>query len=84
MVTACLEEASKLKATSIAFPALGMGQLGYPDDVVAKGMFSAADTFISEHPDSPVKDIKFIIYHKDLKAAKVFAKCILNVLKVVS
>ena len=71
MVVSCLEKASKLKLTSIAFPALGMGQLQYPDDVVAKRMFSAADTFISDNPDSTIKDIKFIIYHKDSKAAKV-------------
>ena len=73
MVTSCLEWASNQKATSIAFPALGTGQLGFPGDVVAKEMFSAAEIFINEKPDSSVKNIKFVIYHKDMDSIKVIA-----------
>ena len=59
----CMKEASKKKAKSIAFPAMGTGNLGYPKDIVAKEMFSAAAD-ISKHKSS-VQEVRFAIYEKD-------------------
>jgi O-acetyl-ADP-ribose deacetylase (regulator of RNase III) len=38
-MTRCLKEAEERKLSSIAFPALGTGILGYPPCLTAKTMF---------------------------------------------
>ncbi|CAG2243958.1 unnamed protein product [Mytilus edulis] len=50
---------------SVAFPALGTGNLGYPKNQVAKNMFSCVDRFSSNHPTSSVCDVRFVVYDKD-------------------
>ena len=72
-MSSCLEEADKQQVTSIAFPAVGTGQLGFPRDTVAKEMFSAISKFEKRAPKSSVKDVKFVVYHKDSATVKVCA-----------
>ena len=48
----CLEEASKLKLRSIAFPAISTGVYGYPKSDAARVAYSAIKEFLS-HSDVP-------------------------------
>lgn len=66
----CLKSADQLQATSIAFPAIGTGQLRYPRDIVAKEMFSAIRRFETDHPITTLKEAKFVVYHLDLRMLK--------------
>ena len=78
-MSSCLQEADKRQATSIAFPAVGTGQLGFPRDIVAKEMFSAVGKFENKHRNSSVTEVKFVVYHKDFATVKV---CVITLLKI--
>ena len=66
----CLKQAASQGHTSIAFPALGTGNLGYPEQNVAKSMI---DTVISyaEKTSSSIQDVKIVIFHLDQKTQQV-------------
>ena len=49
IIKKCLEEADRCGATSIAFPALGAGNLGYPSHVVARIMVGTVATYFKSH-----------------------------------
>ncbi|VDI82837.1 Ca-activated chloride channel homolog [Mytilus galloprovincialis] len=68
----CLEIANDNGFVSVAFPALGTGNLGYPKNQVAKNMFSCVDRFSSSHPTSSVCDVRFVVYDKDYPTIKAF------------
>jgi len=53
--------------TSVAFPALGAGQLGFPVDKVAFVMINS----IKNNRKSSVKSVIIVLYPKDKKALKV-------------
>ncbi|XP_053389477.1 protein mono-ADP-ribosyltransferase PARP14-like, partial [Mercenaria mercenaria] len=72
LVTNCLAEAQRQNQTSIAFPAIGTGNLGFPKDVVAREMFKAVSKFSAANPNSSVKDVRFIVYQKDWTTIKAF------------
>ena len=50
--------------TSIAFPALGTGFLGYDPLDSATTMLQCIATFESMHPASSVQDVIIVIYNK--------------------
>ena len=62
MVIKVMAECDRLKASSVAFPALGTGNLGFPPDVAAKIMVQAAHQYLQGHPGTSLKRIVFIIY----------------------
>ena len=66
-----MTEASKAKYNSIAFPAMGTGNLGYPRDVVAKCMKDCINDFGAKNPNSSVKDVNIVVYDKDTVTVKV-------------
>lgn len=68
----CLKTADDNGFVSVAFPALGTGNLGYPKNQVAKNMFSCVDKFSSSHPTSSVCDVRFVVYDKDYPTIKAF------------
>ena len=79
-VKECLEEASRKRARSIAFPTLGTGKLGYPGNQVASIMFSVIRKWLQDHRDSSVKEVQIIVFSKDsetLQVRYVFAVCLL-------
>ncbi|XP_033104491.1 protein mono-ADP-ribosyltransferase PARP14-like isoform X2 [Anneissia japonica] len=57
---------------SIAIPALGTGNLKYPADVVANIMYEEAINFSSNRPHSSLREIKFVVFHKDSKTIRAF------------
>ena len=62
MVNKCLKECTKLGVTSIAFPAIGTGNLGYPNDVVARIMIDAISNFLSSHKSSTLNTVYLVTY----------------------
>ncbi|XP_072049066.1 protein mono-ADP-ribosyltransferase PARP14-like [Amphiura filiformis] len=67
-----MTEANNSGMTSIALPAIGTGNLGYPPKTIAEVMYGAATTFLSRHVGGTLKDIRFVLYHKDYKVIKAF------------
>lgn len=65
----CLDTTEKKQLTSIAFPSLGTGNLGYPVDKVAKQMFSCVENFSKSNSD--IKEVLLVVYEKDHKSIQV-------------
>jgi len=59
--------------STIAFPALGTGRLGYPPDKVAEAMFDAVNNFNGTGTSRRTKrhTMYIVIYHKDEGTKKV-------------
>ncbi|XP_038045720.1 protein mono-ADP-ribosyltransferase PARP14-like [Patiria miniata] len=72
LVDSLLQQADIIKACSLAIPALGTGSLDYPADVTARVMYEAVAAFSSKHPTGVLKDIRFVVYDKDVKTIKGF------------
>ena len=66
MVIKVMTECDQLNASSVAFPALGTGNLGFPPDVAAKIMIQAAHDYLQENPNSSLKKVVFIIYQDEV------------------
>ena len=61
----------KNRCSSIAFPAMGTGKLGYPPDVVASVMYSCVDEYAAKNSKTALKEVLFVLYDKDYKTVKV-------------
>ncbi|XP_048244604.1 protein mono-ADP-ribosyltransferase PARP14-like isoform X2 [Haliotis rufescens] len=72
LIRDCLQEAHKKRYQSIAFPALGTGNLGYPRDVVAKTMMETVEEFGQDNPGTSLQEVKIVVYHKDNATTKAF------------
>ncbi|XP_061194345.1 protein mono-ADP-ribosyltransferase PARP14-like [Saccostrea echinata] len=70
----CLTEVQNMKFSSIAFPAFGTGNLGYPKDIVADEMCNAVVNFSKDNPDTCLKNVEFVIYEKDKVSIQIFEK----------
>jgi len=51
--------------TSLAFPAIGTGNLKHPHDVIATIMYDEVAKFSKGKPLTTLKNISFVIYNKD-------------------
>ena len=70
-VMGCLATADKQNCQSIALPAMGTGQLGYPKELVARHMYSCVEQFSSKNLKSSITEVIFVLYHKDYSTVKV-------------
>ena len=62
-VIQCLKVSDEKKVSSIAFPALGAGNLGYPAKVVAKVMINAVENYFQDNKVTTcIKEVKFVIF----------------------
>ncbi|KAL5012884.1 hypothetical protein ScPMuIL_011435 [Solemya velum] len=71
-ISTCLEELHKSKLGTIAFPAIGTGYLNFPYSVVAKNMLSCIKEFIATHNITTLKEVRIVIYPKDVKTYEAF------------
>ena len=63
MIRKVMEECDHLQASSVAFPALGTGNLGFPDDVVANIMAGTVNTYLEQQKGkTSVKKVIFVIF----------------------
>lgn len=67
----CLEAANDSSYTTLVFPAMGTGQLGYPRDQVAEMMYQAVIDFDRKSAGPNLKHIKFICFPGDLETCEV-------------
>ncbi|XP_061167642.1 protein mono-ADP-ribosyltransferase PARP15-like [Saccostrea echinata] len=68
----CIAKADEMKFKTIAFPAIGTGQLKIPADVVASCVKKIVDEYVQLHPKTSVQKILFVIYKTDEEIFKVF------------
>ena len=64
-IASCLKRAEKLRLTSIAFPAIGTGVLGYSLEEAAHGICSSIIAFGQKDP-MYVKRVRIIIFQKQM------------------
>lgn len=58
--------------TSIAFAAIGTGTLRFPRDLVAEIFFDEVVTFSQKNPSTKLKDVRFVLYDKDVQTVQAF------------
>ncbi|XP_069840937.1 protein mono-ADP-ribosyltransferase PARP14-like [Dendropsophus ebraccatus] len=68
----CLDTAEKKQLTSITFPAIGTGVLGFPKDVVAALMFDEVLKFSSSSKNQRLQKVIFMLHPKDTETIKEF------------
>ena len=69
-MTICLETASRSSYSSIVFPAMGTGYLGYPKDQVAAMMYKTVIEY-AQKSETTIKEVIFVCYSGDLETIKV-------------
>jgi len=57
---------------SIAFAAIGTGTLQFPRDQVASIYFNEVMSYSQRHPQASVKDVRFVLYDKDVPTIQAF------------
>ena len=72
IVKKCLNEAQKRSLSSIAIPAIGTGNLGFPHDRVAAASVDEVLTFSTNNPNSTLKEVHLVVYDKDLSSVQAF------------
>ena len=72
IIKKCLDEAQKRELVSIAIPAIGTGNLGYPRDRVAAASFDEVLAFSKSNPSSTLKDVHLVVYDKDVASVQAF------------
>ena len=68
----CFDRASELGACSIALPLIGTGTLGFPHVVAVHIMVEAAVEHSQENPESPLEEIRFVVFNDDQKGITSF------------
>ena len=75
-LTNCFQAAHDKELTSIAIPAIGTGQLSFPRHIVATVMLDELCKFSSRNPQTPLRDVRFVVYQKDELIIKVSIWCV--------
>ena len=70
-VSRCLEKADENKFATLAFPALGTGNLNFQSNLVADIIKEAVEKYHKNNPNTCIRKIVFVIYHKDEATLKV-------------
>ena len=65
-IAACLKQAEKLHLSSIAFPAIGTGNLGFSIEETAHGISSSIAAFGQKSNPVYVKRVRVIIYQQEM------------------
>ena len=62
MIFGVMKECDRLKASSVAFPSIGAGNLGFPPDVVARIMVDAVSNYLDKNKRTSVTSVLFVIF----------------------
>ena len=71
-VRGSLRVAEELTLNSIAFPAISTGIFGFPKERAARVIFEAIEENFSEHPDSPLRQVRVTLF--DETTVDIFAE----------
>ncbi|XP_028392654.1 protein mono-ADP-ribosyltransferase PARP14-like [Dendronephthya gigantea] len=72
----CLQKCHSSGKTSIAFPAIGTGILGFPHDVAAKIFFGETKEFGQRVSNCSIKEVSFVVYSQDAKSIEAFTSAL--------
>ncbi|XP_078579847.1 protein mono-ADP-ribosyltransferase PARP14-like [Branchiostoma floridae x Branchiostoma japonicum] len=72
LVRKCLKVAEAGGHKTIAIPAMGTGGLHFPHEVVAEALFGEAVNHFKQNPQSPIEEIRFIVWEGDPKSMVAF------------
>ena len=70
-VSRCLEKADEHNFAALAFPALGTGNLKFQSNFVANIIKETVEKYCNDNPNTTIRKIVFVIYHKDEMTYKV-------------
>ncbi|WP_454857409.1 O-acetyl-ADP-ribose deacetylase [Promicromonospora soli] len=62
-----LDVAAELDVRSVAFPAVSAGAYGWPMADVARIAVDACRTWLAEHPDASLKQVRFVVLDQRLR-----------------
>ena len=71
MMANSLLEIHNKKLASIAFPSIGTGHRHFPPEVVAGVMLDEVVKFSRLHPNTPLTDVRFVLYPSDHQVIQV-------------
>ncbi|XP_064209269.1 protein mono-ADP-ribosyltransferase PARP14-like [Anguilla rostrata] len=74
MVKVCLMDAEKQRAKSLAFPAIGTGNLGFPKPLVAKIMLSEVQAFSHKRAPRHLRKVVFMVHPSDAQSVECFVR----------
>ena len=66
MIAKVMTECENLKASSVAFPAIGTGVLGFPHRVAARIMVQVVHQYLQQHFITSVKKVMFVIFQDEV------------------
>ncbi|XP_053383647.1 protein mono-ADP-ribosyltransferase PARP14-like isoform X2 [Mercenaria mercenaria] len=72
MVTSCLTEAINSGYSTIAFPTIGTGRLGFPPDGVAHSMINAVCDIGSHFTNASLTDVTIVVYSMAENLCRIF------------
>ncbi|XP_031574899.1 uncharacterized protein LOC116308576 [Actinia tenebrosa] len=72
IVQQCLQQALQLNATSIAFPIIGTGGLGFPNNTACQIMISEVINVTSRMGRSSLNDVRFVVFAQDTQLVNAF------------
>lgn len=61
-IRGALRRAEELGCTSIALPAISTGIFGFPKDRAARVIYRALKAYLEEHPETPLRVIRMVVY----------------------
>ncbi|XP_062602867.1 uncharacterized protein LOC134264599 isoform X2 [Saccostrea cucullata] len=73
-VKACINGADRGMFKTMAFPAIGTGQLKIPAEEVANCVKKVVDEYAASHNETHIEKIMFVIYEKDEENFRVFKR----------
>ena len=74
VVQKCLLKADGLKRTSVAFPVIGTGALGFPPHEASRIMLDETVQFCQKQKQSTLKDIRIVLYNQDQSLITTFLR----------
>ncbi|XP_013925211.1 PREDICTED: poly [ADP-ribose] polymerase 14 [Thamnophis sirtalis] len=72
IIEECLKVTEQLSLSSITFPAIGTGNLGYPKQYVAKVFFDEVFKFSQAENPKSLKEVHFVLHSSDATTIQVF------------
>uniref|UniRef100_A0A8C6YBM9 Poly [ADP-ribose] polymerase n=1 Tax=Naja naja TaxID=35670 RepID=A0A8C6YBM9_NAJNA len=82
IIEECLKVTEQLSLSSITFPAIGTGNLGYPKQYVAKLFFDEVFKFSQAENPKSLKEVHFVLHSSDATTTQAFMDELKNRLSV--
>ncbi|KAM7019145.1 protein mono-ADP-ribosyltransferase PARP14-like [Tautogolabrus adspersus] len=74
IIRSCLVEAENLKMTSLSFPAIGTGNLGFPKDVVSRVLLKEIHNFSSSISPRHLREVAIVVHPSDRQTVDRFTR----------